>query len=190
MVILLNFDNNIIFMSDKEKIDLFLEYNKEKKVVVVQGLGFVGAVMSLVCANALTEDYAVLGVDLPNEQSLKKINQLNSGIFPLESSDPKIQEFFKNALEKKNFYATFDEYAYSKADVIIVDINLDVEKKSSESGSLISFDVTLLPFKKAINSIATNCKEEVLILVETTVPPGTCEKIVYPIIKMFLNQES
>lgn len=170
-------------MSDKEKIDLFLEYNKEKKVVVVQGLGFVGAVMSLVCANALTEDYAVLGVDLPNEQSLKKINQLNSGIFPLESSDPKIQEFFKNALEKKNFYATFDEYAYSKADVIIVDINLDVEKKSSESGSLISFDVTLLPFKKAINSIATNCKEEVLILVETTVPPGTCEKIVYPIIK-------
>ena len=40
-----------------------------------------------------------------------------------------------------------------------------------------------MPFKKAINSIATNCKEEVLILVETTVPPGTCEKIVYPIIK-------
>ena len=36
-------------------------------MIVVQGLGFVGAVMSLVCANAVTEEYAVIGVDLANE---------------------------------------------------------------------------------------------------------------------------
>ena len=49
---------------DKENIDNFLSNHKGKKVIVVQGLGFVGAVMSLVCANALHEDYAVVGVDL------------------------------------------------------------------------------------------------------------------------------
>lgn len=38
-------------------------------MVVVQGLGFVGAVMSLVCANALTDEYAVIGVDLANENT-------------------------------------------------------------------------------------------------------------------------
>ena len=37
------------------------------KKVCVQGLGFVGAVMSLVCANVNKSDYAVIGVDLPNE---------------------------------------------------------------------------------------------------------------------------
>lgn len=169
--------------TDKKNIDDFINNNLEKKVVVVQGLGFVGAVMSLVCANALTEEYAVIGVDLPNKQSLEKINKINSGIFPLESSDPKIQLFYQNSLDKKNFYATYDEYAYSKADVIIVDINLDVQKISVNFGDLESYDVTLDPFKKAINSIALNCKEEVLILVETTVPPGTCKKVVYPIIK-------
>ena len=37
-------------LDDKEGIDDFISKNKNKKVVVVQGLGFVGSVMSLVCA--------------------------------------------------------------------------------------------------------------------------------------------
>jgi len=40
---------------DKAKINDFLSKHEDKKVVVVQGLGFVGAVMTLICANALTE---------------------------------------------------------------------------------------------------------------------------------------
>ena len=44
-----------------------------------------------------------------------------------------------------------------------------------------SFDVSLDGFKFAIQSIGSKCKDNVLILVETTVPPGTCEKIVKPI---------
>ena len=169
--------------SDKKNIDRFINNHLGKKVIVVQGLGFVGAVMSLVCANAIKEDYAVIGVDLPNKESLKKIKKINSGVFPLESSDTKIQKFYNNSRKKKNFYATYDEYAYSKADVIIVDINLDVEKKSTNFGDLKSYNVTLDPFKSAINSIALNCKEDVLILIETTVPPGTCKKVVYPIVR-------
>ena len=38
-------------------------------------------------------------------------------------------------------------------------------------------------FKAAIRSIGQVCKSDVLILVETTVPPGACQYIVYPIIK-------
>ena len=38
------------------------------------------------------------------------------------------------------------------------------------------------PFKSAIKSIGKNCQKNSLILVETTVPPGTCEKVVKPII--------
>ena len=34
-----------------------------------------------------------------------------------------------------------------------------------------------------MKSIGDHCKENVLILVETTVPPGTCEKVVKPIIE-------
>ena len=64
-----------------------------------------------------------------------------------------------------------------------MDINLDVQKNSDSKGNLNSFNVDLNPFKNAIRTIGQNCKEDVLILVETTVPPGTCIKVVKPVIE-------
>jgi len=170
-------------LDDSERIEHFLSINKGKKVVLVQGLGFVGAVMSLVCANALTEEYAVIGVDLANENTYWKIKSINDGVFPLIADDPKIAEFFDNAKAKGNFLATYDPVAYQYADVIIVDINLDVQKQSHKKGGLKDFDVNLNGFKAAIQSIGRNCRDDVLVLVETTVPPGTCEQVVKPIIE-------
>jgi UDP-N-acetyl-D-glucosamine dehydrogenase len=155
--------------------------NNNKDVVVVQGLGFVGAVMSIVVSNSSKKDYTVIGVD--RKESTEIIDKINNGIFPIKSSDPKIEEYFQNSLKKGNFLATYDTSAYSYASVIIVDINLDVQKNSDSKGNLNSFNVDLNPFKNAIRTIGKNCKEDVLILVETTVPPGTCMKVVKPIIE-------
>lgn len=175
-------------LDDSTAIYDFLSRNEGKKVVVVQGLGFVGAVMSLICANAITEEYAVIGVDLANENTYWKIKSINDGIFPLIADDPKIAKFFDNARAKGNFYATYDSVAYQHADVIIVDINLDVQKESYEKGGLKDFDVNLKGFKSAIQSIGMNCQDDALILVETTVPPGTCDQVVKPIIEEELTK--
>lgn len=174
-------------LNDKEGIDDFLEGHPDKPVVAVQGLGFVGAVMGLVCANAMSKDYAVIGVDLPNVDSYWRIQSLNDGVFPLTAEDPKIEKFYSRARERKNFYSTYDAYAYAVADVIVVDINLDVDKRSEGSGHLVDYDVDLSGFRKAMAVVGKNCKEDVLILVETTVPPGTCEMIVSPIIEKELK---
>ena len=56
-------------LDDTKGILDFINRNSGKRIVVVQGLGFVGAVMSLVCANAIAEEYAVIGVDLANENT-------------------------------------------------------------------------------------------------------------------------
>jgi nucleotide sugar dehydrogenase len=146
--------------------------------VVVQGLGFVGAIMSIVVANS-SEKYEVVGVDLPSNQGL--IDKLNLGILPIESSDPKVAEYFKQVIKKGNFRATSDTYAYKDADVVIVDINLDVQKCIRDENLGNDYSVNLDGFKKAMRTIAENCREDVLVLVETTVPPGTCQKIVKPI---------
>ncbi len=169
-------------IGDQEKIDCYLSSHSGKPVVVVQGLGFVGAVMALVCANALTEEYAVIGIDLPAVQTYWKIRSINDGVFPVVASDQKVEEFHRRALEKGNLFATYDPYAYAKADVIIVDVNLDVQKESNSGGDLLQYDVDLGNFRKAITAIGDHCKEDVLILVETTVPPGTCQMIVQPIL--------
>ncbi len=168
--------------NDLDELSHFIKNNKNQEVVAVQGLGFVGTVMSLVVANSDNAEYAVVGVDRASEDSYWKIAEINAGICPIVSSDPLVLEFFENTKAKKNFYATHDSEAFSFADVIIIDINLDVTKNKDNSGNIESYDVPLEAFKAAINSIGKVCKEDVLILVETTVPPGTCKKVIYPIL--------
>jgi UDP-N-acetyl-D-glucosamine dehydrogenase len=170
-------------LDDSDGIKDFLSNNSGKKVIVVQGLGFVGAVMSLVCANSEKEEYAVIGIDLPNENSFWKIKSINEGLFPLIAEDPKIDEFFNNSKKKNNFYATYDPLCFKYADVIIVDINLDVQKDSLENYELNNFEVDLSSFKKAITTVGEHVNENALMLVETTVPPGTCEQIIKPIMQ-------
>ena len=66
-------------------------------------MGFVGAVMSVVCANSVKEEYAVIGVDLANKENFWKIKSINDGIFPLYAEDKKIDQFLKNLLNKRIF---------------------------------------------------------------------------------------
>jgi UDP-N-acetyl-D-glucosamine dehydrogenase len=120
---------------------------------------------------------------LPTPVSYWKIRSINEGAFPVIADDPKIELFYQQSRQKKNLYATFDSHAYSKADVIVVDINLDVQKQSNGNGELSGYNVDLTPFRKAIESIGSFCKPDVLVLVETTVPPGTCAKVVKPILE-------
>lgn len=174
--------------NDQLGIDQFLSAHAGRKVVVVQGLGFVGSVMGLVVANAISEEYAVIGIDLPTAASYWKIRSINEGVFPVLASDPKISQYYENSRRKKNYYATYDPYAYSKADIVIVDINLDVKKQSNEVKDLEDYSVDLGPFKKAIESIGQHCKPDVLVLVETTVPPGTTGKVVKPLLEECLRK--
>ena len=127
-------------LDDKEKIDNFLKNHKGKKIIVVQGLGSVGAVMSTVCANSITEDYAVIGVDLADEKNYWKIQSINEGIFPIAAEDKKIEKYFRQAINKDNFYATYDQYSYSQADVVIVDINLDVQINYARKREILNYD--------------------------------------------------
>lgn len=171
-------------LNDKEKLNTFVEKNRTegRKIVAVQGLGFVGSVMSLVVANSPKDKFAVIGVDLPSQGSYWKIASINDGEIPVQSSDNKVHDFFEKTKQRNNFYATYDSYAYQLSDIIIVDINLDVEKKHDQRNVLQSYDLSLANFKNGIESIAENCKEDALIVIETTVPPGTCEKVVKPIL--------
>jgi nucleotide sugar dehydrogenase len=166
----------------------FIEAHLGVSIVLIQGLGFVGSVMSLVVANAINENYAVIGIEQDTEAGRKIADSLNNGIFPIKADDPKIAEYFDAARRRNNFYATVDVAAYAVADVIIVDINLDVCKTNDAEGTLDGFNVDLSPFVTAIRMIGLYCRPEVMVLVETTVPPGTCKKVVAPTLKAVLEE--
>ena len=60
--------------------------------------------------------------------------------------------------------------------IVIVSINCDLNSKKKT-------DVNLKDFLKSIEKVAYNLNENALLIVESTIPPGTCEKKIYPIFK-------
>jgi nucleotide sugar dehydrogenase len=148
------------------------------KTVCIQGLGFVGSAMAIAVAMAMNNKkqprFNVIGVDLPNEAGEHRVNSINSGNFPFITSDKDLISSLKQVHNQGNLTATTDTIIYSKADIIVVDIQLDIHYLDKQPQ--LEFD----GFKSAIKSIGRRVKPGTLILIETTVPPGTCDKIVAP----------
>ena len=151
------------------------------KTVVVQGLGFVGLAMSVAVASAKDKNsnylYKVIGLELPNDIGNKKVSDINKGNIPIASTDFLLEDAFKNCIKFGNLTATTNPEVIKDANYIIVDINLDVDIKNN-NGS-----VDFSGFENAIKTIGQYMKSDSLVIIETTVPPGTTDKIVYPILK-------
>lgn len=168
---------------EKEKIKKFI--NPNRKNVIIQGLGFVGSAMSAVLANASDKNgnllYNVFAVDLADKENYWKIARANEGKPPVLSSDHTMNEAYLSANKNKNFLATCCNFAYSIADIVVIDLHLDIKKKNI--GNAYDYDFSFDVYKKSIQLVADNISEDTLVVVETTVPPGTTEKIIYPIFK-------
>ena len=152
--------------------------NPSRPIVCIQGLGFVGAAMAIAVSSARDGNglpiFNVFGVDLPNPSGLAAIAALNEGYFPIPTNDEKLICSTKIAHETGNLIATCDESVYGFAEVIVCDINLDLgEDKQSP-------DVDLESFEASIRTIGRNMQPGALVLIETTIPPGTCTFVVAP----------
>lgn len=167
------------------QINEFIKKHKKKKIVAIQGLGFVGSAMLTAVASAKDEHglrlYAAIGVDLPATSSYWKIGAINNGKFPIRSSDKHLLNTFKKCYRAGNIMATADKRAYQLADIVIVDINLDGEK--SKIGKAKLTKVAIDDFVFSMREIAKNIKPSSLVIVESTVPPGICEKVLAPLFR-------
>ncbi|MEQ9490377.1 MAG: nucleotide sugar dehydrogenase [Alphaproteobacteria bacterium] len=148
------------------------------KTVVVQGLGFVGAATVAAVSDAVDEAgnplYRVIGVDLPNDEGRRRAASINAGRFPFDTSDPALESALAAAHSVGRIAGTTDPAAFGQADIVLVDVNLDLKSDGEK------VDVSIDGFTSAIAMLAAHVSARTLIVVETTVPPGTCEKLVLP----------
>ena len=162
------------------------ERKKGRKIVAVQGLGFVGCVMAAVVADAADKDgnpyYFVHGHQRASKRSYWKVPVINTGVPPVASSDPEVPAIFhRTVVEKKTFRATSEEFVYTLADVVVVDIQLDATKPAFGEAEKGYCDLT--HFRDGMRTLGQLIQPHCMVLVETTVPPGTCEKVVKPILE-------
>ena len=158
-----------------------------REIVVVMGVGFVGAVMAGVVADSTDADSNspnkfVIGMQRPSTRSFWKIPYINKGIAPVEAEDPEVAPLIERCVkEKKTLIATFTHEALSLADVVIVDVQCDYFKETF--GDVRQGHADIAALEASLKIIGEKIKPECLVLIETTVPPGTTEYVAYPIIK-------
>ena len=156
------------------------------KNVVVVGQGFVGAIMALAIASSKKQTFKVVGLEKATPSGHRIVNHLNSGNLPFDSADESLTNTLHSVLLEKRYHATVDPHFLRSADIVVIDINLDVDKSHR---TLSDYKVELEPFQQAIDMIGKEIKQDCLILVETTVPPGTCINVVKPIlVKNFVDR--
>jgi nucleotide sugar dehydrogenase len=156
--------------------------------VAVQGLGFVGSAIAVAIASRVRKNkkpiFNVIGIDQDNELGRKRIDLINKGIFPIETSDRKMLALTKRFVKNRNLKASCNPKFYNGAKVIIVSINFDLVRRKKA----VSLDMDT--FKKSIEEIAENISKETLIIVQSTIPPGTCKKIIRPLLNKILKRRN
>jgi len=158
-----------------------------REIVVVMGLGFVGAVMAAVVADSTDKQTReakkfVIGMQRPSSRSFWKIPKFNTGVSPVKAEDPEVDELISRCvLERKNLIATYTYDALSLADVVVVDVQCDFLKQ--DLGNCTTGKAEIAALEESIKIIGEKIQPECLVLIETTVPPGTTEYIAYPTLK-------
>jgi UDP-N-acetyl-D-glucosamine dehydrogenase len=158
-----------------------------REVVVVVGLGFVGAVMAAVVADATDRKSRkptkfVIGMQRPSPRSYWKIPLLNRGVSPVKAEDPEVELLIARCVkEKKTLVATFTLEALKLADIVVVDVQCDYLKESL--GQVHTGSAEMKALEQSMATIAQHIPAKALVLIETTVAPGTTEQVAYPIMK-------
>lgn len=157
-----------------------------KEIVVVMGVGFVGAVMAAIVAD--TRDSSgqnskfVIGCQRPSTRSYWKIPKLNAGVSPVKAEDPEVDELIGRCVnETKTLVATYNSDCLAFADVVVVDVQCDFTK--ADMGNMRSGTADMAALEATMRTIGKKIPTHCLVLIETTVAPGTTEFVAWPILK-------
>ncbi|HDZ42868.1 MAG TPA: GDP-mannose dehydrogenase, partial [Phycisphaerae bacterium] len=158
-----------------------------QEIVVVMGVGFVGAVMAAIVADTVDKKTGkpgkfVIGCQRPSVRSYWKIPLLNRGESPVKAEDPEVDPMIARCVnDKKTLTATFNSDCLALADVVVVDVQCDYAK--AELGHMVNGEADMAALEATMRTIGQKISAEALVLIETTVAPGTTEFVAWPIMK-------
>ncbi|MDI6645179.1 MAG: nucleotide sugar dehydrogenase [Methanobacteriaceae archaeon] len=138
----------------------------KKFQIAVFGLGYIGLPTAALFAK---NGFSVVGVDI-NPEIVEAINQGRSPIL-----EPGLDELVKDVVSAGNLSATTDGLEAgknSKVMVVIVPTPIDENNKSD-----------LRAVKSACETISKTLKKDDLVIIESTIPPKTCENIIIPLLE-------
>ena len=177
------------YAAEFERIESLVQAarNEGKEIVVVMGVGFVGAVMAAIVADTVDKTTGkpskfVIGCQRPSTRSYWKIPLLSRGQSPVKAEDPEVQPMIARCvLEKKTLVATYNSDCLKLADCVVVDVQCDYTKE--DLGNMRTGKVEMGALEATIKTIGERIPPKCLTLIETTVAPGTTEFVAWPMLR-------
>jgi GDP-mannose 6-dehydrogenase len=147
---------------------------KARNISII-GLGYVGAVSSACLADM---GHNIIGVDVDED----KVTAINAGESPIH--EPGLQQLIGEQVSAQRLQATSDiKYAVANTDISFICVGTP----TTENG-----DVNLDYVKTAITEIANEIQKKQrnhIIIMRSTVPPGTAKEVIKPLIVSLLSAQ-
>lgn len=150
------------------KIDILDKFaNKQAKIGVV-GMGYVGLPLALSLAEV---GFSVTGIDINSE----KIKSLSDGLLVLAENEPGLLDLLRRVRSKKKCQFSAKVEDLRSCDAVVIAVQTPLKKNSFMP------DYSVL--KQAVGDTAANMKKGALLVMQSTIAPGSSYKYIIPWIK-------
>ncbi|HOV49136.1 MAG TPA: nucleotide sugar dehydrogenase [Anaerolineae bacterium] len=140
--------------------------DKTAKLAII-GLGYVGLPVACLFAEA---GFDVIGVDIQAE----RVAQINAGLSPIEGDEPGLAELLAAVIGADRLRATTDYAALTECDGILICVETPVDERHVPRYAAL---------QNALRALGPVLKEGALVIVESTIAPGTMARLVKPLLE-------
>ncbi|MDP2991596.1 MAG: nucleotide sugar dehydrogenase [Kiritimatiellota bacterium] len=133
----------------------------------VIGLGYVGLPVAALFAQ---KGFDVVGIDIKAE----RVEKITQGISPIEGKEPGLAELISEVVNSGKLKTAIDYSCLKDRDVVLIDVETPVNDEHIPEYHAL---------KEALKSLAGVMKPGVLVVVESTIMPGTMQKIALPLLE-------
>ena len=144
----------------KERIE-----KKEANLAVI-GLGYVGLPVACAFAEA---GFDVVGIERQGE----RVAKINAGVSPIEGDEPGLGELIASVATSGRLKATTDYGLLQDRDVILIDVETPVDE---------NYIPRYYALRDVLGSLGPVMKPGALVIVESTIAPGTMQDLVLPLL--------
>ncbi|MHC4617095.1 MAG: nucleotide sugar dehydrogenase [Planctomycetota bacterium] len=138
------------------------------------GLGYVGLPVAASFARA---GFQVIGLDLDQA----KVAKVNAGDCPIEGKEPGLPELVTEVVEARRLRATVDYIVCQDADIVLIAVETPIDSARQPRYRAL---------RSVLRSLAPNLKPGAMVIVESTIAPGTVDRLIRPTLEAHGSRKS
>ena len=141
--------------------------------ISVIGMGYVGIPVAALLADQKGLD--VTGIQRRSQRSGWKIEVLNAGKSPFKGAEPGLDDLIRKVVKKGRFRVTDDFSVIEDMDIVLIDVQTPTDGPNHKP--------RYLSLKEVSRQIGAYLTKGTLVVIESTVAPGTTQFVVQPILE-------